>query len=36
MIPVYPPSEPPNFDAQARQPGNRWLATHRDKKRPRD
>jgi len=36
MIPVSPPPEPPNFEAQARQPGNRWLATHRDKKRPRD
>ncbi len=25
-----PPSEPPDFDAQARQPGNDWLSHHLD------
>jgi len=36
MITVSSPPEPPNFDAQARQPGNRWLANHPEAKRPRD
>jgi hypothetical protein len=36
MIPFSPPPEPINFDAKARQPGNRWLATHPEAKRPRD
>ena len=28
--------EPPNFDSRARVPGNDWLVTHPDAKRPRD
>lgn len=36
MIPVARVGEPPDFDLRARQPGNAWLATHPDAKRPRD
>ena len=28
--------EPPNFDSRARVPGNEWLVTHPDAKRPKD
>ncbi|MEQ9483195.1 hypothetical protein [Coleofasciculus sp. F4-SAH-05] len=36
MIPFLMPPEPPNFDAQARQPGNDWLAKNPEAKRPKD
>lgn len=36
MIPVASVPEPPDFDAEVRQPGRVWLAAHPDAKRPRD
>lgn len=36
MIPVAPPAEPATFDAECRVPGNAWLATHPDGRRPPD
>ncbi|MFB2920359.1 MULTISPECIES: hypothetical protein [Aerosakkonema] len=36
MIRFNPPSEPPEFDQKARQPGNNWLAKNPNNLRPRD
>ena len=37
MIPVVPQPEPPNFDAECRASGRRWLALHPDYPgRPKD
>lgn len=36
MIPVQPVPEPDDFDAEARKPGNAWLAANPDQSRPRD
>lgn len=36
MIRFEPVPEPPEFDAQARQPGQKWVAAHPHADRPRD
>jgi hypothetical protein len=36
VIPVPPVPEPDGFDDQCRRRGQRWLAEHRDQRRPRD
>lgn len=36
MMRFNPPSEPPEFDQKARQPGNNWLAKNPNNLRPRD
>ena len=36
MIHFDPVPEPPDFDQNARQPGNDWLAEHPNVDRPRD